>query len=81
MKSRDINELMRGNRYKICFESPYNQNEKIVYGIIINFNPSAQIVFYEEDKMNVYIIPYRNIKWVIPNGLSKQLKEKIKNNA
>lgn len=72
-----INESIYNNNYKVCFIEPYKSDETIIYGKIQNFNPSNNIVVFVEEKSNLYIIPYTSIKWMIPNGLSRQYKEKI----
>jgi len=72
-----INENICGNNYKVCLTEPCKDNEIIIYGELQNFNPSENVVFYVEDK-GLYIIPYVNIKWMLPNGLSNQRKDKIK---
>jgi len=79
-KITKINENICGNNYKLCYTEP-DKNDRIenyIYGEIQNFDPSGNVVFYVEDK-GLYIIPYVNIKWMLPNGLSNQMKDKLNN--
>lgn len=74
----NINEVIYNNSYKICFIEPYKEDiECVIYGKIQNFNPTGNVVIFVEDKFTLYIIPYTSIKWMIPNGLSRQYKEII----
>jgi len=72
----NINEAIFNNNYTVCFIDPYKDMEQIIYGKIQNFNPSGNVVIFVENKFSLYIIPYSSIEWMIPNGLSRQYKEK-----
>lgn len=77
-KMSDINESITDNNYTISY-TDYKQLETTIYGIILNFTTSNVVIYVEDGiKQGLYIIPYKWINYMKPNGLSRQYKEKIK---
>jgi len=81
MDIKEISQTIVGNNYKVCFRNPSKDNmTKIIFGKIQDFNPSGNVVVYVEGlgaTQGLYIIPYIWVKWMLPNGLSEQFKDKI----
>lgn len=68
-------EAIQGNNYKICFEEE-GKGERWIFGTVDMFCGTRLIVWCGEDN-GFYTIPFNSVRWMIPNGLSRQKKEKL----
>ena len=75
---QDINEVVCGNNYKICYKDEKFNQEIWVYGEVVNYGNSGVIILDEEKLIQ---IPHRAIVWMLPNGLTRQKKEKMAQKA
>ena len=50
--------------YRVCYEVERTY-EVWVSGKLINYN-GGNIILYDEKKNNLYHIPYKGIKWLLP---------------
>ena len=75
---QDINEVVCGNNYKICYKDEKFNQETWVYGEVVNYGNSGVIILDEEKLMQ---IPHKAIVWMLPNGLTRQKKEKMAQKA
>lgn len=51
-------------KYKIVFEV-YKGYEESIVGILLNYN-SGNLDLYNEEKGELYHIPYSGVKWLLP---------------
>ena len=60
-------------KYKVTFEV-YKGYEESIVGILLNYN-SGNLDLYNEEKGELYHIPYSGLKWLLPVK-NKSTKEK-----
>lgn len=51
-------------KYKVTFEV-YKGYEESIVGILLNYN-SGNLDLYDEEKGELYHIPYSGLKWLLP---------------
>lgn len=71
---QDINNVVCGNNYKICYKDEQFKEEVWVDGEVVNYGNSGMIILNEDKLIQ---IPHKAIVWMLPNGLTRQKKEKI----
>lgn len=69
---------MRNNSLKICYKDEKFNQETWVYGEVVNYNNSGVFLMCED---KFVVIPHKAIVWMLPNGLTTQKKEKMKQKA
>ena len=75
---QSINEMVRGNNYRICFKDDRSNEEVWVYGEVVNYSNSGVYILCEDRFLQ---IPHKAVVWMLPNGLTRQKKEKMKQKA
>lgn len=68
---RDVSDMVCGNDYKICYKDEKFNQERWVYGEVVNYNNSGVFLICDD---KFVIIPHRAVIWMLPYGSTTQKK-------
>lgn len=75
---KEIQKMVCGNNYKVCYKNEKHGEETWVYGEVVNYSNSGVYILCKDKFLQ---IPHKAIVWMLPNGLTNQKKEEIKEKA
>ncbi len=70
---RDVSDMVCGNDYKICYKDEKFNQERWVYGEVVNYNNSGVFLICDD---KFVIIPHRAVIWMLPYGSTTQKKSR-----